>query len=130
MHCNQFVNFWFRFFCFFSPKCRTEYPHNEFPTVYKCFCGKTRDPEDDPWQLPHSCGETCQRPLRPQCGHLCLLLCHPGKSFHCLFGCHVGTLDIRVGNVWTFINIMVPVFYFITNFMPGDLFCCLQSFFI
>ena len=63
---------------FFSPKCRHEYPYNLRPSVYKCFCGKTENPEDDPWQLPHSCGETCHRPLKPDCGHHCLLLCHPG----------------------------------------------------
>ena len=35
------------------------------------------DPPNDPWLLPHSCGEVCRKAL--SCGHLCSLLCHPGE---------------------------------------------------
>ncbi|KAI3840536.1 hypothetical protein MKW92_010485 [Papaver armeniacum] len=48
------------------------------PSKYLCYCGKTQDPDNDPWILPHSCGEVCERPLKYECGHYCLLLCHPG----------------------------------------------------
>ena len=37
------------------------------------------NPKFDPWSVPHSCGETCERGLDPDCGHSCLLLCHPGN---------------------------------------------------
>ncbi|CAG9463242.1 unnamed protein product [Pedinophyceae sp. YPF-701] len=62
------------------PKCRTVY--KEVPQEYYCFCGGVRDPEPDPWNLPHSCGERCSRVL-PGCGHECLLLCHPGPCPRC-----------------------------------------------
>eukprot|EP00039_Didymoeca_costata_P011769 m.166582 g.166582 ORF g.166582 m.166582 type:complete len:849 (+) comp15285_c0_seq1:177-2723(+) len=65
------------------PKCRKEYAQKEFPTKYKCFCGKTTDPEFDPWITPHSCGQVCNRALQPYCGHSCLLLCHPGSCPPC-----------------------------------------------
>ena len=38
------------------------------------------NPRLDPWIVPHSCGQTCDKLLQnPSCGHRCLLLCHPGK---------------------------------------------------
>ena len=37
------------------------------------------DPPVDPWLLPHSCGEICDKPLQPECGHRCVTLCHPGE---------------------------------------------------
>ena len=67
------------FFLNFSPKCRREYNQSETPQKYVCFCGQKTDPVFHPWLLPHSCGETCGRPLKPSCGHTCLLLCHPGE---------------------------------------------------
>ncbi|TQD83366.1 hypothetical protein C1H46_031076 [Malus baccata] len=66
------------------PKCRIEYPHSQIPKNYYCFCGKLENPpSDDPWVLPHSCGEVCNRPLKHGCGHHCLLLCHPGPCPSC-----------------------------------------------
>ncbi|TYI78267.1 hypothetical protein E1A91_D06G199200v1 [Gossypium mustelinum] len=66
------------------PKCRSSYSKSEIPRCYLCFCGKLRDPpSDNPWILPHSCGEICNRPLPNNCGHFCLLLCHPGPCPSC-----------------------------------------------
>lgn len=65
------------------PKCRIEYPKSETPKYYHCFCGKIENPPHDPWILPHSCGEVCDRSLRYNCGHRCLLLCHPGPCPSC-----------------------------------------------
>lgn len=67
------------FFC--SPKCRFEYKRSETPSRYYCYCGKVEDPPLDPWLVPHSCGQVCEREFKPPCGHKCLLLCHPGE-FH------------------------------------------------
>ncbi|CAM4552635.1 NF-X1-type zinc finger protein NFXL1 isoform X1 [Caretta caretta] len=65
------------------PKCRFEYKRSETPTRYYCYCGKVEDPELDPWLVPHSCGQVCEREFRPPCGHKCLLLCHPGPCPPC-----------------------------------------------
>ncbi|RZC84435.1 hypothetical protein C5167_047220 [Papaver somniferum] len=65
------------------PKCRVEYSKTLIPSKYLCYCGKTQDPDSDPWILPHSCGEVCERPLKYECGHYCLLLCHPGPCPAC-----------------------------------------------
>ncbi|XP_075243128.1 NF-X1-type zinc finger protein NFXL1-like isoform X1 [Convolutriloba macropyga] len=75
------------------PKCRLEYPISSIPDYYYCFCGKTRDPDFDPWLVPHSCGQSCDRDLVSQplgaamepipCGHRCTLLCHPGACPPC-----------------------------------------------
>lgn len=62
----------------FSPKCRFEYKRSEIPTRYYCYCGKIEDPPLDPWLVPHSCGQVCEKVFKPPCGHRCLLLCHPG----------------------------------------------------
>lgn len=70
---------------FYSPKCRHKYKQIECPTHSYCFCGKVCDPKFDPWLIPHSCGQTCGRGLKPSCGHSCLLNCHPGMIYkHCL----------------------------------------------
>ena len=61
------------------PKCRGEYLQSQCPQKYQCYCGKMEDPPVDPWLLPHSCGDSCDKPLLPECGHHCLSLCHPGK---------------------------------------------------
>ena len=67
------------------PKCRFE--RSELPRKYTCYCGKVDDPAFDPWILPHSCGETCGKPLKGpstgKCGHKCLILCHPGPCPPC-----------------------------------------------
>uniref|UniRef100_A0A8C9TAX4 Nuclear transcription factor, X-box binding like 1 n=1 Tax=Scleropages formosus TaxID=113540 RepID=A0A8C9TAX4_SCLFO len=62
------------------PKCRHEYKPQETPNRYCCYCGKVEDPPLDPWLLPHSCGQVCDREFKPACGHRCLLLCHPGTG--------------------------------------------------
>jgi len=67
--------------CVCSPKCRHEYSQKDCPRQYRCYCGKVVDPVFDPWLIPHSCGQECGRPLRPDCGHTCHLLCHPGDQF-------------------------------------------------
>ncbi|KAL5011317.1 hypothetical protein ScPMuIL_009868 [Solemya velum] len=67
----------------YCPKCRAEYKQNEAPNRYYCFCGREQDPKFDPWLVPHSCGQTCGRELKPVCGHQCLLLCHPGPCPPC-----------------------------------------------
>ncbi|KAJ6668565.1 hypothetical protein lerEdw1_012047 [Lerista edwardsae] len=65
------------------PKCRFEYQRAETPTRYHCYCGKVEDPPLDPWLVPHSCGQVCERDFKPPCGHRCLLLCHPGPCPPC-----------------------------------------------
>ncbi|KAG0477038.1 hypothetical protein HPP92_013879 [Vanilla planifolia] len=82
------------------PKCRLSYSRSLIPRYYFCFCGKLEDPPSDPWILPHSCGEVCNRPLRGNCGHECLLLCHPGPCPPCpkliTARCFCGSLeDVR-----------------------------------
>ncbi|ESO93823.1 hypothetical protein LOTGIDRAFT_209369 [Lottia gigantea] len=67
----------------YCPKCRHEYEQKDCPSKYYCFCGKVADPPFDPWLVPHSCGQTCNRRLKPDCGHTCLLLCHPGPCPSC-----------------------------------------------
>lgn len=67
----------------FCPKCRHEYSQKDCPKQYRCYCGKVIDPAFDPWLVPHSCGQECGRPLRPDCGHTCHLLCHPGPCPPC-----------------------------------------------
>ena len=64
--------------CLFRcPACQEAYPSP--PAAYFCFCGNARDPKDDAYLAPHSCGEPCHR-LRAttKCPHPCQLLCHPG----------------------------------------------------
>ena len=76
------------------PKCRFDYPANEVPREYRCFCGKVKDPEFDPWLSPHTCGEACGKNLPGKCGHRCTLLCHPGPCPPCpqiiTTRCHCG----------------------------------------
>ncbi|GFT66664.1 NF-X1-type zinc finger protein NFXL1 [Nephila pilipes] len=64
------------------PKCRYDYePMKQFK--YFCFCGKVENPVYDSWNIPHSCGKTCDKKLKPECGHTCCLLCHPGPCPPC-----------------------------------------------
>ncbi|KAL4445363.1 hypothetical protein ABPG77_011188 [Micractinium sp. CCAP 211/92] len=62
------------------PKCRQDYV--AVPGGYTCWCGKVPDPEWNPWNAAHSCGELCGKPARG-CGHPCVLLCHPGPCPPC-----------------------------------------------
>ncbi|CAL1387580.1 unnamed protein product [Linum trigynum] len=83
------------------PKCRSAYSKSQIPRTYFCFCGKLESPpNDNPWILPHSCGEVCNRPLKNNCGHFCLLLCHPGPCPPCpklvKASCYCGKIeDVR-----------------------------------
>ncbi|XP_047100902.1 protein shuttle craft [Schistocerca piceifrons] len=81
------------------PACRHEVPR--VPTEYRCWCGKRRDPEWTPYEVPHSCGEMCGKPRGGTpvtgqeeqhgrvdsggdgCTHRCTLLCHPGPCPPC-----------------------------------------------
>eukprot|EP00927_Polykrikos_kofoidii_P043078 TRINITY_DN37138_c0_g1_i1.p1 TRINITY_DN37138_c0_g1~~TRINITY_DN37138_c0_g1_i1.p1 ORF type:complete len:1075 (+),score=167.67 TRINITY_DN37138_c0_g1_i1:244-3468(+) len=63
------------------PSCRHSYSRGSVPSDYFCFCGKELDPRPDPWLLPHSCGDHCEKALT--CGHRCKLICHPGRCPPC-----------------------------------------------
>lgn len=67
------------------PKCRHSYTKQEIPRKYRCFCGKTDNPQLHPWLIPHTCGEVCEKRLSVgnNCKHKCLLLCHPGPCPPC-----------------------------------------------
>ena len=65
------------------PKCRLLYEEKTIPSQYICYCGKVVDPQFDPWSIPHSCGDVCEKQLLPECGHKCLILCHPGPCPPC-----------------------------------------------
>lgn len=58
------------------PQCRRNYDAVDIPRHYKCYCGREDDPLPQPFLIPHSCGEICNKSLG--CGHRCVLLCHPG----------------------------------------------------
>lgn len=79
----------------YCPKCRCEFKQSDCPTRYFCYCEKLENPSFDPWLTPHSCGQSCSRPLKPECGHDCLLLCHPGPCPPCpktvRVSCHCGS---------------------------------------
>ncbi|XP_020629848.1 NF-X1-type zinc finger protein NFXL1-like [Orbicella faveolata] len=79
----------------YCPKCRFEFKQSDCPTRYYCFCEKQENPLFDPWLTPHSCGQSCSKPLKPECGHDCLLLCHPGPCPPCpktvRVSCHCGS---------------------------------------
>ncbi|CAG8542480.1 2165_t:CDS:2 [Paraglomus occultum] len=59
------------------PGCQNR--NTDIPTEYKCFCGKSKDPEMNRYITPHSCGDVCGRPR--ECPHSCVL----NKSFEWLF---------------------------------------------
>ncbi|XP_037044387.1 NF-X1-type zinc finger protein NFXL1 [Bradysia coprophila] len=65
------------------PKCRKDYNFSEIPKHYTCFCEKELNPQNHPWLIPHSCGDSCGKALKPDCGHKCVLLCHPGPCPPC-----------------------------------------------
>ncbi|KAJ4792936.1 NF-X1 type zinc finger family protein [Rhynchospora pubera] len=68
---------------------------------YTCFCGRRRDPLNDLYLTPHSCGEPCGKSLDKtennseegtrdkeleeamKCPHVCVLQCHPGPCPPC-----------------------------------------------
>jgi hypothetical protein len=49
----------------------------------KCFCGRTRSPELDPYITPHSCGGICGKRRGHGCPHPCADTCHPGPCSPC-----------------------------------------------
>ena len=79
---------------FRCPQCSEEHKHA--PRQYLCFCGKVRDPQDDGYSTPHSCGDTCNKSRGVGCRHPCKEQCHPGPCPPCsekapLKSCHCGT---------------------------------------
>lgn len=63
------------------PKCR--HGHDGVPNSW-CFCGKMKNPANDPMKVPHSCGEPClRRKVGSNCPHPCPLQCHPGPCPPC-----------------------------------------------
>ena len=85
--------------CWSCPKCRKDYKPSAIPQRYECYCGKEVDPQFDPWQTPHSCGNRCNRQLSG-CSHKCMLLCHPGPCPPCPqtvnVSCHCGNGKVSV----------------------------------
>ncbi|XP_071943384.1 transcriptional repressor NF-X1-like [Antedon mediterranea] len=65
------------------PGCRNSVL--KIPHVYKCFCGKMRDPPNIPGETPHTCGDVCgrKRTSTLKCPHPCNILCHPGPCPPC-----------------------------------------------
>eukprot|EP01083_Nonionella_stella_P211043 763497_1 len=66
---------------FRCPGC--QYVHVGHEVEYKCFCGKTTEPENDRFATAHSCGNTCERSRGAECPHSCTLPCHPGPCVPC-----------------------------------------------
>ncbi|GAM21295.1 hypothetical protein SAMD00019534_044700 [Acytostelium subglobosum LB1] len=67
-----------------------------------CFCGKQRDPQYNPYFLPHSCGEVCGKlRAKSNCPHTCNILCHPGPCLNCsalgpMMKCHCRRTEYRL----------------------------------
>ena len=49
------------------PKCRKDYSQSNYPSIYSCYCKKIKNPEYDPWIIPHSCNQKCGK-VKP-CEH-------------------------------------------------------------
>lgn len=65
------------------PACQNV--NSTIPKGYFCFCGKSKNPEWNRRDVPHSCGEICGRTLsKENCVHKCTLLCHPGSCPLCI----------------------------------------------
>ena len=84
------------------PCCSHKYAAAEYPQAYRCFCGKTKNPEHDPWLPAHTCGNICQR--IGKCGHACTNPCHAGPCSKCALqtpvNCHCGATSrmLRCGS--------------------------------
>lgn len=65
------------------PGCQNS--NKKFPSTYKCYCGKVKEPEWNRRETPHSCGEVCgkKRSHNAVCTHPCNILCHPGPCPQC-----------------------------------------------
>ena len=84
---------------FRCPQCSEEYP--SAPKAYFCFCGKAKNPVDDGFSTPHSCGTTCGKQRGVGCPHKCPELCHPGPCPPCTelgvqTSCHCGKEVFRL----------------------------------
>ncbi|CAH8583043.1 unnamed protein product [Schistosoma haematobium] len=77
------------------PSCQTNYDMSPQLISYRCFCGRTENPEFHParFTIPHGCDQVCSKVKRItfasnlsdyQCTHLCTELCHPGPCPPCL----------------------------------------------
>ena len=51
--------------------------------LYTCFCRKVKNPDRNPYVIPHSCGEVCGKYRGINCTHPCTLDCHPGPCPPC-----------------------------------------------
>ncbi|XP_062233162.1 NF-X1-type zinc finger protein NFXL1-like [Phragmites australis] len=78
------------------PGCQSVHATPARDLAYTCFCGRLRDPPNDLFLTPHSCGELCSKPLEraetsakghdgaaTRCPHVCVLQCHPGPCPPC-----------------------------------------------
>lgn len=71
------------------PQCRMVYEPSEVPRQYECYCGKENNPSIQPFLIPHSCGENCNKSLSCSVDgdlknvHRCKLICHPGPHPSC-----------------------------------------------
>ncbi|PKA53599.1 NF-X1-type zinc finger protein NFXL1 [Apostasia shenzhenica] len=86
------------------PGCQSPQSTAARDLVYTCFCTRRRDPPNDLYLTPHSCGEPCGKPLDRaplhssdgggkgsaegegedlRCPHVCVLQCHPGPCPPC-----------------------------------------------
>nr|CAB3467686.1 unnamed protein product [Digitaria exilis] len=79
------------------PGCQSVYNTPARDLAYTCFCGRRREPPNDHYLTPHSCGEPCSKPLEraeplgakgedadaTRCPHVCVLQCHPGPCPPC-----------------------------------------------
>ncbi|KAJ1258851.1 hypothetical protein BS78_10G107100 [Paspalum vaginatum] len=79
------------------PGCQSVHTTPARDLAYTCFCGRRRDPPNDHFLTPHSCGEPCSKPLgkvephdakggddeATRCPHVCVLQCHPGPCPPC-----------------------------------------------
>lgn len=70
-----------KYYTWFCPKCN--YNYSEDIPEYLCFCAKTINPEFDPYNIPHSCGNNCGKKRGKYCVHPCTLTCHPGPCPTC-----------------------------------------------
>ncbi|CAF3285115.1 unnamed protein product [Rotaria socialis] len=65
------------------PGC--QYSYSTHP-MYNCYCHKRINPAFQPGEIPHSCGERCDKRLNTKandCNHRCSELCHPGPCPTC-----------------------------------------------
>ncbi|KAK8455231.1 hypothetical protein SEVIR_4G111000v4 [Setaria viridis] len=79
------------------PGCQSVYDTPARDLAYTCFCRRRREPPNDHFLTPHSCGEPCSKPLEraeppgakgedadaTRCPHVCVLQCHPGPCPPC-----------------------------------------------